>query len=85
MSVEDEIDDKPPSNWADMLPILVAATVAAGALMLCFFSFTVPGDNAPAPPPDMGTMTNDKSGEVMIGVGQGASIHPKPATAPTRP
>ncbi|HTP77513.1 MAG TPA: hypothetical protein VMJ73_11105 [Rhizomicrobium sp.] len=67
----DEHDDIPSSEHWDKGVILVAALLTLCGIAVCFFSFTIPSAK-PAKP----AQAIEQPGEVMIGVGQGSSIHP---------
>jgi hypothetical protein len=77
MSIEED-DDRPPRNYWDLLPILLAVLLTAAAIGLCFFTFRV-GDETPTaqtPAPANGEVT------VGIGTGEGSTIHGTPQPRP---
>ena len=74
MSLDDDDDDAPRPDYYQFLPIGLAALLTAAAIGLCFFTFTVPPEKPAAKP----AAATSGGGEVMIGVGKGSTIHPKP-------
>jgi hypothetical protein len=73
MSLEDEDDDAPRTDYYQFLPIGLAALLTAAAIGLCFFTFTVPPEKPAAAAPAVAR--DSGNGEVMIGVGGGSTIH----------
>jgi len=70
MSLEEEDDDVPRSEIWDKGVILFAALLTACAVGVCLFQFTIPSAK-PAKAPQ----STNQPAEVMIGVGQGSTIH----------
>lgn len=70
MSLEDDDDDIPRSEIWDKGVIFVAALLTACAVGVCLFQFTIPSAK-PAKAPQ----NTEQPAEVMIGVGQGSTIH----------
>jgi hypothetical protein len=68
MTIEEE-DDRPPRNYWDLLPILLAVLLTAAAIGLCFFTFRVGGETPTAQTPANSEVT------VGIGTGEGSTIH----------
>jgi len=66
----EEDDDTPQSEIWDKGVIFVAALLTACAVGVCLFQFTIPSAK-PAKAPQ----STDQPTEVMIGVGQGSTIH----------
>ena len=66
----DEEDDVPRSEIWDKGVILFAALLTACAIGVCFFQFTIPSAK-----PAKASRNAGQAEEVMIGVGQGSTIH----------
>lgn len=72
----DEDDDIPRNEIWDKGVIFVAALLTACAVGVCLFQFTIP-----SPKPAKAAQTTAQPTEVMIGVGEGSTIH-KTASGP---
>jgi hypothetical protein len=68
MSIDDE-DDGPQRDFSELLPVVVAVFLTLAAIGVCFISINRP--EKPATPAV-------RSGELVIGIGKGQTIHPKP-------
>ena len=80
MSTDDDDDDDrgPPIAWGDLATLILAAIFTLTGFFLIFGPSPFAGLKAqhPAPPPAA-------NGEVVIGIGQGSTIHPaKPDHSP---
>jgi hypothetical protein len=74
MSLEEEDDDDiPRSEIWDKGVILFAALLTACAVGVCLFQFTIPSAK-----PAKAAQSSEQPEEVMIGVGQGSTIHKAP-------
>jgi hypothetical protein len=69
----DEDDDIPRSEIWDKGVILFAALLTACAVGVCLFQFTIPSAK-----PAKATQSAGQPAEVMIGVGEGSTIHKTP-------
>ena len=67
MSTDDE-DNGPRRDFSELLPVIVAIFLTLAAIGVCFISINRP--ERPATPAV-------RSGEVMIGIGRGQTIHPR--------
>ncbi|MEJ0027733.1 MAG: hypothetical protein WDN01_17040 [Rhizomicrobium sp.] len=66
--IDEDGDIKQPSGFWDMGVVGIAAVLTLAGIATCFFTFTVPSEKPAA--------AQAQPTEVMIGVGQGSTIHP---------
>jgi hypothetical protein len=84
MSLPDDEDDRPPPiPWGDYGTLILAAVFSLTGLYLIFgpspFANIKIAPHTAASPP---AQSQPASQEVTIGIGQGQTIHPKPASKP---
>ncbi len=66
MTIEED-DDRPRRDFTELLPIGLALILTAAAIALCFLTFKISPQKPAAQP-----------SEVVIGIGDGQTIHPRP-------
>lgn len=71
---EDENEIKPGPQIFDLGVVGIAAFLTLSGIGLCFFTFKVPMDDKPKPPP----AATAQPTEVTVGIGSGSTIRQAP-------